>query len=255
MAKVRGKAFISTSGWNYKHWIGTFYPAQMTNTWKQLDFFVQHFSTVELNNSFYKMPSRTAFEAWKTMTPPDFIFAVKAGRFLTHMKKLKDAKLPVERFFERAYGLGEKLGPVLFQLPPTWNVNIERFADFLKVLPEHQRYVFEFRNGSWYNEEIYSLLRNHNCAFCIYELDGHMSPMLVTADFVYIRLHGPGGKYQGSYDDAALTKWSARIKKWLTEGKDVYLYFDNDQEAYAVFNARKLNQLVKGSRQKEKRLF
>jgi len=210
-----------------------------------MNFYTQHFDTVELNNSFYKMPSLKAFETWRDQTPAGFIFSVKAGRYITHMKKLKDPGEPIQRFMDRVYGLHDKLGPILFQLPPLWNVNVERFHEFLKVLPKGLRYTFEFRNDTWYDEVIYDLLREFNCAFCIYELARHITPIVVTADFVYVRLHGPGDKYQGSYDDATLGKWRDRIKDWRRSGKDVYLYFDNDQEGYAAANAEKLRGYLK----------
>jgi len=205
-----------------------------------MDFYAQRFDTVELNNSFYKMPSLKAFETWRDQTPAGFSFSVKAGRYITHMKKLKDPKEPIENFMDRLWGLKEKLGPILFQLPPGWNINVERFHEFLKVLPRGLRYTFEFRNASWYDERIYELLREFNCAFCIYELAGHTAPVIVTADFVYVRLHGPGGKYQGSYNDTTLGEWANRIHEWMNSGKDVYIYFDNDQEGFAAFNALSL---------------
>jgi uncharacterized protein YecE (DUF72 family) len=212
-----------------------------------MNFYSQSFDTVELNNSFYKMPSLKAFETWRDQTPAGFIFSVKAGRYITHMKKLKDPAEPVQRFMDRVVGLGDKLGPILFQLPPGWNVNVERFHEFLKVLPRDLRYTFEFRNESWYCDEIYDLLREYNCAFCIYELAGHLTPIMVTGDFVYIRLHGPGEKYQGSYDEARLNKWQARVDEWRSSGKDVYIYFDNDQEGFAAFNAKQLKEMSEKS--------
>lgn len=192
------------------------------------------------------MPSREVFETWRDATPENFVFAVKAGRFITHMKKLKDAGPAFDRFLNNVVGLGNKLGPVLFQLPPTWNLNLERLESFLKVLHKDLRYAFEFRNETWYVDAVYKLLGKYNCSFCIYELNGHLSPSEITADFVYVRLHGPGGKYQGSYNNTVLTEWAERIDGWSKNGKDVYLYFDNDDSAYAVANALTI---------KEKRLF
>jgi uncharacterized protein YecE (DUF72 family) len=160
------------------------------------------------------------------------------------MKKLKDVRQGVGKLLHNAYGLEAKLGPVLFQLPPGWKVNAERLEAFLKLLPPGNRYTIEFRNETWYSEEVYRLLRQYNCAFCIYELDRHLSPLEVTADFVYIRLHGPGGKYQGDYSQQILQMWSERIHVWQQEGKDVYVYFDNDEKAYAAFNAQRLIELV-----------
>jgi uncharacterized protein YecE (DUF72 family) len=238
------KIYIGTSGWHYKHWIGRFYPAR-SNARQQFEFYSKHFYTVEINNSFYKLPPRTVFEDWYEHSPKKFLFAVKANRFITHMLKLTRPQETIARLFGSIDALKEKLGPILFQLPPKWKVNITRFKEFLGSLPKGYRYAFEFRNETWYHEEIYQLLQEYNCAFCIYELAGHLSPLKVTADFVYLRLHGPTNfKYQGSYNNAALKKWAKQCSAWQKEKRDVYVYFDNDQEAYAAFNALTLKELV-----------
>jgi uncharacterized protein YecE (DUF72 family) len=240
---VKGKFYIGTSGWNYKHWIGNFYPAGMKAK-DHFPHFKKFFTTVELNNPFYHLPPRSTFEKWKKETSDDFVYAVKASRFITHMKKLKDPAEPLAEFLHNAEGLEEKLGVILFQLPPGWKVNIERLQEFLGHLPKHHRYTFEFRNTTWYTGEVYELLRQNNCAYCIYELAGHMSPLEVTADFIYVRLHGPGGKYQGSYWEEALRWWAGKCKEWSVQGKDVFVYFDNDQEGYAAFNAIRLREML-----------
>jgi uncharacterized protein YecE (DUF72 family) len=243
MAAKKGKIYIGTSGWHYQHWQGTFYPADLKPR-DYLNYYIQHFSTVEVNNSFYKLPSAGTFAAWRQAVPDDFSFAVKANRYITHMKKLKDPKEPVIRFMDAISFLEEKLGPILFQLPPFWNLNYERLQQFLESLPAGFRYTFEFRNDTWYTEEVYTLLRQHNIAFCLYELERHHSPLVSTADFVYLRLHGPGDKYEGSYTDEVLQEWSRQLLEWSSRGQDVYVYFDNDQYGYAAFNARTLQELV-----------
>lgn len=236
----KGKIYIGTSGWHYKHWVGTFYP-EKTKDADQLAYYFCYFNTVELNNSFYHLPPPQTFTNWRKATPAKFLFAVKGSRFITHNKKLNVEKENIILFLNSAKHLKEKLGPILFQLPPGWNVNSERLKNFLKKLPKKYRYCFEFRNNSWYDEEIYSLLRKYNCAFCIYELAGHLSPKEVTADFVYVRLHGPtSAKYAGSYSEQVLKKWATLCLQWQNEGKDVYVYFDNDQLGYAAFNAKDL---------------
>jgi uncharacterized protein YecE (DUF72 family) len=160
--------------------------------------------------------------------------------------KLTKPKEPIARLFNSILALKEKLGPILFQLPPKWKVNVERLREFLEALPRGFRYVFEFRNETWYTEEIYKLLQEYNCAFCIYELAGHRSPVKITADFVYLRLHGPTeNKYQGSYTRTSLKKWARQCLEWQSNKKDVFVYFDNDQEGYAAFNAVTLKELVK----------
>jgi len=230
---------IGTSGWSYKHWKEKFYPSNIKES-EQLGYYVKHFSTVEINNSFYRLPDKKVFEQWRKSTPPHFVFAVKASRFITHMKKLKTKEGGFDKFFSNAEGLKEKLGVILFQLPPRWKINIGRLEEFLKILPKGYRYAFEFREHSWYYEEVYQLLRTYDSAFCIYELEHHLSPLEVTADYAYVRLHGPGNKYQGSYTEEALAEWSKRCKKWKQDNKDVFVYFDNDQDAYAVHNAQRL---------------
>jgi uncharacterized protein YecE (DUF72 family) len=241
----RKKIFIGTSGWHYKHWLGRFYP-EGASPGRQFEYYTKHFDTVEINNSFYKLPPRNVFTSWYKNSPKKFLYVIKANRFITHNLKLSRPKEPLARLFNSILALKEKLGPILFQLPPKWKVNVDRFREFLESLPKGYHYVFEFRNETWYTEEIYALLQKYNCAFCIYELAGHVSPMKVTAKFVYVRLHGPSkNKYQGSYTKASLRKWARQCIEWQRLKKEVYIYFDNDQEGYAAFNALTLKELVK----------
>lgn len=241
--KKHGKIWIGTSGYKYKHWDGVFYPPDLKKV-NQLQYYHGIFDTVELNNSFYRQPAAGNFENWKNSVPDNFVYAVKANRFFTHLKKFNVTKNEILEFLDNSAHLDEKLGPVLFQLPPSWNINLERLAHFLTLLPKHYRYTFEFRNHSWYGDELYELLKSHNCAFCIYELAGHLSPLPVTADFVYVRLHGPGDKYQGSYSEQDLLKWAKFAAEWQQQGHDVFIYFDNDQAGYAAFNAQRLKEMV-----------
>jgi uncharacterized protein YecE (DUF72 family) len=238
------KAYIGTSGWKYHHWENKFYPSDL-NKKDQLKYFTKTFETVELNNSFYRQPTLKNFIAWAEQVPDNFIYAVKANRYFTHLKKLKITKDEIMVFLDAANGLGEKLGPILFQLPPRWKVNIERLEAFLKILPHGYRYTFEFRDQSWYVDTVFELLKKYNCAFCIYQLAGHHSPIIATADFVYVRLHGPGDKYQGSYDTKSIKSWAGLCRTWAAGGRDVYVYFDNDREAFAAFNALALKKLSK----------
>ena len=239
---------IGTSGFHYTHWKGPFYPVKMPAS-GMLNFYTQHFDTVELNNSFYRLPTFEAFDAWRDATPANFIFAVKASRFITHNKKLKDPENAVDNLLPRAARLGPKLGPVLFQLPLKWRVNLERLRNLLSILPGDLRYSFEFREVSWITAEIDGILREFNAAFCIYELAGYQSLRTITANFTYVRLHGPGsGKYQGSYSEQQLAEWARQIESWAKELKAVYIYFDNDQAGYAAANALRLRDMVFGSR-------
>ena len=232
---------IGTSGWHYKHWRGPYYPPSVPPR-AMLNYYARDFDTVEVNNSFYRLPAAATFDAWRKSTPAAFSFAVKGSRYLTHRKKLLDPKPALDRLMEAAEGLGRKLGPILFQLPPNWQCNPDRLQAFLRSLSSGPRYSIEFRDQSWHNSQVFQLLRDHNVAFCIYELGGVRSPIEVTADFVYVRLHGPGNKYQGDYSTETLKSWAAHIERWIDSSRDVYVYFDNDQAGYAVKNARELKQ-------------
>jgi uncharacterized protein YecE (DUF72 family) len=206
--------------------------------------YIQRFDTVELNNSFYKLPAETSLSAWRDSTPEHFLFAAKGSRFLTHMKKLKNAEEGLERFLGAVEVLGPKLGPVLFQLPPGWEVDVQRLADFLAAFPRDLRCAFEFRNATWNTQEIYDLLAEHNAGYCIFDLAGYLSPCTVTANFTYVRLHGPGGKYQGSYSDAQLQKWAHQISAWSKTLAAIYVYFDNDDSGYAPRDALRLKEML-----------
>jgi uncharacterized protein YecE (DUF72 family) len=240
----KGKIHIGTSGWHYAHWKKIFYPEDVKDR-DQFAFYARSFDTVEINNSFYRLPEGKTFTGWKNNSPKDFLFAVKVSRFITHMKKLNVDKRGVNKFYNRAMKLGEKAGPFLFQLPPHWKINVKRLDELLSRLPGGTRNTFEFREHSWYDPEIYQVLKKYNAAFCIYHLAGHQSPLEVTADFIYIRLHGPGNKYQGNYSASALKKWAKFCREWQLKGKDVFVYFDNDQAAYAVENALQLKKLLR----------
>ena len=240
MADIR----IGTSGYHYKHWLRRYYP-EGTKPGEMLRHYLRDFDTVELNNTFYQLPGESTFDSWRTSTPPGFLYAVKGSRFITHMIKLKDAQRGLTNFMPRAERLGEKLGPVLWQLPPGWKVNVERLEEFLAILPRRHRYTFELRNETWMTDPVLEVLKKYNAAFCIYELGGYHSPIELTADWTYVRLHGPTSfKYQGSYSDDQLADWADRIRKWSRRLKEIYVYFDNDDSAYAVDNALTLKRML-----------
>jgi uncharacterized protein YecE (DUF72 family) len=239
------KAHIGTSGWHYKHWKGNFYPEKFPHG-DMLVSYARRLDTVEINNSFYRLPPHEVVKSWVQQTPEHFLFAVKASRYITHNKKLLDPEESSFKFLEMAKVFGKKLGPILFQLPPKWLVNQERLAEFLATLPRRRQYVFELRNPTWHTPEIYQLLRRYNSAMCIYEIAGFQSPEEVTADFVYVRLHGPGKAYQGKYSADTLKTWAGKSAAWRAEGRTVYFYFDNDQAGYAAENAMELKKIVEG---------
>jgi uncharacterized protein YecE (DUF72 family) len=241
---MSGVVHIGTSGWNYKHWVGPFYPKDLPQK-KWLAYYADHFDTVEVNNTFYQLPQFSTFTTWRETVPHDFVFAVKASRFITHMKKLKAPKTSTEKFFKRSERLEDKLGPILFQLPPGWQRNRDRLAEFLNGIPSEGQYAFEFRNESWLQNDVYELLRDHNIAFCIQDFRGKGSPREITADFAYVRMHGHGEvAYAGSYPLPVLEKWAQQIKNWRKELKAIYVYFNNDFEGRAVKNALKLRELI-----------
>lgn len=234
---------IGTSGWHYGHWEGPFYPDK-TPSEKYLGYYSKSFKTVEINSSFYRMPDKETIREWRDTVPEGFRFSVKASRYITHMKKLKDPEAAVSYLISTVSLLRNKLGPILFQLPPKWHANPERLESFIKSLPRDYDYAFEFRDTSWFDDRIYEILEKHNTAFCIYEIGGVKSPRIVTADIVYLRLHGPDGPYRGQYTTHVLTEWAGRISKWRNEGKEIYCYFDNDEAGYAPQDAMKLQEMV-----------
>jgi uncharacterized protein YecE (DUF72 family) len=241
--KYRKKIHIGTSGWHYDHWQGPFYPESIPKE-EFLAYYCERFHTVEINNTFYQMPEKKTLSNWKETVPQDFIFSVKASRYITHMKKLKDPSQPVNKFLNRVDTIKDRLGPILFQLPPRWHCNPERLINFLDKLPSGYRYTFEFRDPTWFKEEIYDILRDNNAAFCMYDFNGRLSPKIITSDFIYIRLHGPDGKYSGQYSEQALAEWVGAFSQWLKKGEEIFCYFDNDEKGYAVQNAIELRKML-----------
>jgi uncharacterized protein YecE (DUF72 family) len=239
MAEVR----IGTSGWSYPHWRGTFYPEGL-RVKDQFAFYAGRFSTTEINGSFYRLPTEKAVAGWREAAPEGFVFAWKASRFITHTKRLKDPADSIALVFGRMQGLGDRLGPALFQLPPMMKADPERLAAFLKLLPNDRRCVVEFRHPSWYAPEVFELLRARDVALCISDHHDAPAPWERTASFVYVRGHGPGGGYSGSYSDDELKSWAKRIKAWTREGCDAYAYFDNDIGTAAPGDAERLRGLA-----------
>jgi len=237
---------IGTSGWHYKHWVGRYYPPRWPAS-KMLEYYQRDFDTVELNNSFYRLPVKSGLVKWRESTPANFVFAAKGSRFITHMKKLKDPEPALEKFFDHIEVLNGKLGPILFQLPPHWDVDIDRLEAFLDALPKAHRYAFEFRNATWNSPDVLDVLKRHKAAYCPFHLAGYQSPVEITSDFTYVRLHGPGGKYQGSYADEALREWATRIRSWAADLRAIYVYFDNDDSAYAVRDALRFRDMIDAS--------
>lgn len=235
---------IGTSGWNYEHWEGPFYPEDLSKS-EWLNHYQGQFNTVEVNNTFYNLPDPETLEEWKNGVSDNFTFAAKANRYITHMKKLNEPEESLEKMLRVFEAFDEKLKPVLFQLPPNWNFNEDRLTEFLELIPDEQLTTFEFRDQSWMNDRAFSILKENGAAFCMYDLAGYQSPMEVTADFVYVRLHGPSDqKYKGKYEKDQLAWWADRLKEWKDQDLDVYLYFDNDERGFAPRNALELKEMV-----------
>ena len=240
---------IGTSGWSYKHWSDpVFYPRKLkVRQW--LSYYCRHFDSVEINTTFYRLPNRKAFEQWYQETPPHFIFTVKGSQFITHRKKLADPKPHTSRFLSQVAILGEKLGVVLFQLPPYWKFNPVRlgvFLDYLRcqtIIPV-LRVALEIRHLSWYCEECFTILRQFGIALVYADWPTLSVESPGTANFIFIRHHGPGDLYASSYSNAELKKDACRIRSWMVEGKDVYVYFNNDANGFAVKNALELKQMT-----------
>ena len=240
-----GRVRIGTSGWSYGHWREVLYPRGVSAR-DFLPLYATHFPTVEVNSSFYHLPRSTTVAHWVAVTPSGFCFAVKASSYITYRLRLTRCEQPLAAFLEIAGGFGQKLGPILFQLPPGLHCDLSRLREFISLLPAGLRCAFEFRHKSWYQDGVFTLLSQHHLALCIHDLHGSEAPLEVTAPFVYLRLHGPQRAYTGSYGPEALESWAKIIGGWTAAGRDVYVYFNNDIGGYAVQNARELTALVGG---------
>jgi uncharacterized protein YecE (DUF72 family) len=234
------RILIGTSGWGYPSWRGPFFPENVMVK-HHLQYYATQFSATELNGVFYRTPTVEAVRGWRENTPDDFVFAWKASKFITHWKRLTGKSRNSLALLEsRLRILGPKAGPVLFQLPPQFTVNRERLAGFLKLLKSSRRYAFEFRHSSWYEPPILDLLREHDISLCLSDHHDAPAPWVVTSSFVYVRSHGPRGTYKGHYSDKTLRSWARQIAAWKRDGRDVYVYFDNDQKSAAPADAAKL---------------
>jgi uncharacterized protein YecE (DUF72 family) len=232
---------IGCSGWQYKHWRGDFYPAALSAR-RWLEYYATHFDTVEINNSFYRLPEADTFAEWRRRVPRSFVYAVKASRYLTHMKKLKEPGPPVALFFSRASKLGQRLGPVLYQLPPHWPRNPERLENFLRTLPRNRLHAIEFRDPTWYVDEVFDLLSRYRAALCLHDMAGSPTGRRLVGPFVYLRLHGPQ-RYAGRYSDHALESWAEWCANRSRQGVPVYAYFNNDAGGHAPRDALRLREL------------
>lgn len=237
--------WIGTSGWSYPHWRGSFYPAALPSR-RWLAFYAGHFASVEINASFYRLPSRTAFAAWRDQTPPGFRFAVKGSRYLTHLKKLSEPEEPLRRLLDAAAGLGDKLGPLLFQLPPRWRLDLPRLERFLAALHAYapRPCALEFREPSWLSPPVFAALERAGVALCLPVGPGVPLNIRLTAGWTYLRMHH--GRQGIGFGDDELAAWAERIAGFLARGADTYVYFNNDPGGHAVRDAQRLRRLLGG---------
>ncbi len=234
---------IGCSGWNYKHWRERFYPKGLpVSRW--FAFYAETFDTVEINNSFYMLPKGETFDKWREQAPPGFRYAVKANRFLTQAKKLKECEEPLERMMPLFRRLGETLGPILYQLPPRLKLNLERLESFLKIVPKDVTNVFEFREKSWYVPETLALLQRYGASFCAHDMPGSASDRCAVGPIAYVRFHGGEGKYWGRYSDEGLLSWTDWMVGQARAGREVWAYFNNDIDAHAIHDAQTLRSMV-----------
>jgi uncharacterized protein YecE (DUF72 family) len=239
---VRPFLRIGTSGWHYKHWIGRFYPAGMPSS-EYLNFYLKHYDTVELNGVFYRLPKPEAVKHWYEQTPKGFLFSYKASRYVTHMKRLLDPQDALKLMFKRADLLKEKLGPILFQLPPSFKANVDRLRAFLKYLPRGYEYVMEYRNPSWFQPDVYAEMEKREVSLCLYNMKGVDSPEVFTGPLVYVRMHGSEPKYAGNYTPNELKSLAEQVRRWQKKRK-VFVYFNNDPEGHALQNADALKSML-----------
>lgn len=240
------RIWIGTSGWNYNHWRHVFYPPGLPQR-EWLRFYADHFRTAEINYSHYREPSKDNWDNWRNTAPRGFRFAVKAHRYLTHLRLLKQPEDSLRRVIEGAERLGRALGPILYQFPSRFHrtaENLARLEHFLPLLPRRHKHTLEFRHDSWFGEDTQDLLRGHHVAFCSYDMPDMQCPLVATAPFAYIRFHGTGRLYAGRYPDDMLEDWARRIRSLARGLDDVYIYFNNDAHGYAVENALTLARLL-----------
>ena len=240
-----GKAYIGTSGWNYKSWRNSFYGNRPQKQW--LRFCAEHFTAIEVNGTFYRLQPQSTFEKWRDETPEGFLFAIKGHRYITPNKKLLDPKEAVIRCRDATSPLGKRLAAVVWQLPAAFRKNIERLEKFLQALRHWNstRHTIEFRHRTWFDDEVAECLCNHAIAVCMSDAPDWPMWDRVTTDLVYVRLHGHTRKYASNYSNRSLRNWASRIGTWLTENRDVHLYFDNDAEGAAPKNALALLEMVR----------
>jgi uncharacterized protein YecE (DUF72 family) len=242
-ARVR----VGCSGWEYRHWRGSFYPRDLPQS-RWLEHYAERFDTVELNGTFYRLPEATTFDSWRRRAPSGFAYAVKASRYLTHQKRLRDPTEPLDRLWTRAAHLEHHMGPMLYQLPPRWHRNLERLQAFLAALPPRRLHAVEFRDPSWHHPDTYRLLEKHGVALCLHDMPEARAPREPIGPFVYVRFHGREGTYGGAYPRQTIGAWARRLRRWSADGMTAWVYFNNDVGGHAPRDAVRLREAVERQR-------
>ncbi len=243
------KIYIGTSGYSYKHWAdGVFYPKALSQK-QWLEYYSKYFNSVELNVTFYRLPNKKTFESWYEKTPQNFVFIAKGSRYITHIKRLKEPENSIRIFFENVEGLKDKLKVILWQFAANFSLNYDRFSEFCKGLKNNKFskslvHAFEFRNKNWFCKQIYDILNKYNFCLCIAHSDRWPCIEEVTSDFIYLRFHGGVELYGSNYSERELKTWAEKSNHWISQGKDLYAYFNNDAYGYAVKNALRLKELI-----------
>lgn len=237
-------ARIGCSGWVYKHWRGLFYPEGLPQK-RWFERYAEEFDTVEINASFYRLPLELTFDGWRDKAPPGFRYAVKANRFITHMKKLVGCDAEIDNFIALARRLEHALGPILYQLPPSLHKDLARLERFVSRLPADIEQVVEFRHQSWYDEDVLEVLDRHRVGFVTHDLKGLASPRWASGRTAYVRFHGTAGKYLGRYSEKVLCEWADWLHDQQERGRNAWCYFNNDIHGHAIEDARTLRSMVR----------
>jgi uncharacterized protein YecE (DUF72 family) len=240
----RRRLCVGTAGWSYRHWRGLFYPEGLPQR-RWLEHYAEHFDTVEVNSTFYHLPRETTLESWRRRAPEGFVYALKASRFITHEKLLVGAEGPTEEFLSRARLLEDKLGPVLFQLPPRFGLDLGALGSFLELLPADGSCLFEFRNESWYVPDTFELLQEGGACFCTHDMPRLHTPRRAVGPAAYVRFHGPERRYAGAYPERTLAEWADWLAGQWEAGRSIYAYFNNDIGGHAVHDARALREMLR----------
>lgn len=243
-ARVAAPIRIGTSGWEYDDWRGRFYPTDLARD-RWLEFYADRFDSVELNATFYRLPGAETFAGWGRRVPAGFVYAVKASRYLTHIRRLREPSEPLERLWSRASRLGDHLGPVLYQLPPRWLPNLGRLEGFLRAVPADRPQALEIRDPRWYRDDVLAVLATSPVSLCLHDMPGSATRPQPSGSMAYVRFHGAGERYGGAYPPQRLRAWADRMIGWAEAGVPVWAFFNNDRDGHALVDAERLREMIR----------